>query len=313
MVKLSIIVPVYNVEKTLRRCLDSILTQSFRDYELLLVDDGSTDSSGAIADAAAEDDGRIRVFHKPNGGLSDARNHGLDRARGEYVCFIDSDDEIAPDTLRPLIGMMDGDADCDMLEFPVSQRVDGHEVACFRPAPKSYGSALEWLSAYGFEHCWACNKIYRRSLTAGLHFIKGKVFEDVYFIGACVSRNPRIAATTRGLYIYHDNAAGITAGQRQTGLAPLLDAQISVVRSLGIDTRRRRWHRLYLNMTDAQLHAYPYTGKICLWSQRVAIQRYRSLNDLLKALSIDILGLRLTCRLFKMLKAPSLPPRGEES
>lgn len=93
--KISIIVPVYNVEQYLRRCIDSILNQSFTDFELLLIDDGSKDKSGEICDEYAARDSRIRVFHKENGGVSSARNVGLDNARGEWVAFVDADDEVS--------------------------------------------------------------------------------------------------------------------------------------------------------------------------------------------------------------------------
>ena len=92
--KISIIVPVYNVEQYLPRCIDSILNQSFADFELLLIDDGSKDKSGAICDEYAAKDSRITVFHKKNGGVSSARNVGLDNARGEWLAFIDGDDDI---------------------------------------------------------------------------------------------------------------------------------------------------------------------------------------------------------------------------
>lgn len=94
--KISVIVPVYNVEKYLRRCIDSILAQTFADFELLLIDDGSKDSSGAICDEYAEKDNRILVFHKENGGVSSARNVGLDNACGEWITFVDADDWVSP-------------------------------------------------------------------------------------------------------------------------------------------------------------------------------------------------------------------------
>lgn len=93
---ISIIVPVYNTEKYLDRCIQSILSQTYTDFELLLVDDGSTDSSGAICDKYAEQDSRLRVFHKENGGVSSARNVGLNNAAGEYIIFVDSDDYMKP-------------------------------------------------------------------------------------------------------------------------------------------------------------------------------------------------------------------------
>lgn len=95
MPKISIIVPVYNTERYLSKCIDSILSQSFTDFELLLINDGSLDYSGAICDQYAANDSRVTVFHKENGGVSSARNLGLDNARGEWVTFVDSDDWIA--------------------------------------------------------------------------------------------------------------------------------------------------------------------------------------------------------------------------
>lgn len=89
---ISVIVPVYNVERYLARCIESILSQTYTDFELLLIDDGSKDKSGSICDEYALKDSRIRVFHKPNGGVSSARNVGLDNARGQWVAFCDSDD-----------------------------------------------------------------------------------------------------------------------------------------------------------------------------------------------------------------------------
>lgn len=93
---ISIIVPVYNSEKTIIRCVDSILQQTYRNFELLLINDGSKDSSGTICDEYAQKDSRIRVLHKANGGVSSARNLGLDNAKGEWITFCDSDDTVMP-------------------------------------------------------------------------------------------------------------------------------------------------------------------------------------------------------------------------
>ena len=101
-VKISIIVPIYNVEHYLRSCIESIISQSYSDWELLLIDDGSPDRSGEICDEYAKNDDRIRVFHKKNGGVSSARNLGLDKAQGEWVTFIDADDYILPDFIKGL-------------------------------------------------------------------------------------------------------------------------------------------------------------------------------------------------------------------
>lgn len=102
---ISVVIPVYNVEAYLRECVDSVLNQTMEDFEIILVDDGATDSSGRICDEYACKDARIRVIHRENGGLSAARNTGLDAASGEYVYFLDSDDYIAPDTLEKLLAL----------------------------------------------------------------------------------------------------------------------------------------------------------------------------------------------------------------
>lgn len=112
--KLSIIIPIYNTEAYLPRCIDSILSQSFTDYELILIDDGSIDNSGAICDNYAQQDNRIKVFHQKNGGLSSARNTGLDHAQGEWIYFVDSDDELKLNGLQTLVDCISDDVDCVM-------------------------------------------------------------------------------------------------------------------------------------------------------------------------------------------------------
>ena len=126
---ISVIVPVYNVENYLPRCVDSILSQSFTDFELILVDDGSPDNSGKICDEYAEKDNRVRVFHKPNGGVSSARNLGLDNALGEFVTFIDSDDYVG----REYLAWAGEDG------YTCHSDWDGIEGCDYEPAPAYYG------------------------------------------------------------------------------------------------------------------------------------------------------------------------------
>lgn len=111
MALVSVIVPIYNVERYLGACIESVLSQTYRDFELILVDDGSPDNCGAICNEYAEKDSRICVIHKPNGGLSDARNAGLDVASGKYVYFLDSDDTIVPELLETVVPIMEQGAD----------------------------------------------------------------------------------------------------------------------------------------------------------------------------------------------------------
>ena len=126
MAEVSIIVPVYQVEKYIRQCIDSILAQTFTDFELILVDDGSKDNSGKICDEYAEKDKRIRVIHKENGGLSDARNKGLDNAAGKYFMFVDGDDYIAPNMAECLHNsILKADADIAACNYRYIFESDG--------------------------------------------------------------------------------------------------------------------------------------------------------------------------------------------
>lgn len=299
--KLSIIIPVYNTGKYLRRCVESILKQELRDCELLLIDDGSTDNSGETADAIAATDGRISVMHKTNGGPSTARNIGLDRAKGEYITFIDSDDEIAPDTLRPLIDTLDRNPGYDIIEYTLRENVGRQDERPFILPERIYSNAIEWLADGGLRHCWMCNKIFRRKLFGHTRFDPAiKHFEDMRIMGELISTNPVIATTSHGTYLYRWNDSGLMASiVSHTGL---LREQMRIMRMFGIDTRQAKWHSFYMDMFNIQLYVYMQTGEIMLEGQRVVPRPYGGLQGLVKSLALDILGLRLSCRIFKLFK-----------
>ena len=176
---ISVIVPVYKVEKYLRRCVDSILNQSYTDFELLLIDDGSPDGCPQICDEYARLDNRVRVFHKPNGGLSDARNYGLDQISGDYVSFIDSDDYVGPDYLKILIELAEKyDASVaavahvcvynDEASF-VSSKDDRYEI----PNDKILRAVAQGQLIFS-----AWGKLIHRDLFAQARFPVGYLFED---------------------------------------------------------------------------------------------------------------------------------------
>lgn len=182
---LSIIVPVYNVEVYLRKCVDSILAQTFTDFELILVDDGSPDGCPAICDEYAEKDQRVRVIHKENGGISSARNAGLDVAQGDYIGFVDSDDYILPDMYRILI------KNANQYEACISA-VGYYEVlkngAIYKKcAPeRMYVLKREDLVHHFYpENRWlimpgVTTKVYLRSIFKQLRFPEGYVYEDSF-------------------------------------------------------------------------------------------------------------------------------------
>ena len=160
MTKLSIIVPVYNVEKYIQKCVNSIINQTYSNLEIILVDDGSYDGSSVICDEWAKRDSRISVIHKSNGGLSDARNAGLDVARGQYITFVDSDDWLLSNTLAPLIETI---GDCDILEYSIEERLQLQD--------RIYDNIDEyWIRESVYTHTYAWNKIYRKELFENIRY-----------------------------------------------------------------------------------------------------------------------------------------------
>ena len=212
MPSLSIIVPVYKVEKYLRKCVDSILAQTFRDFELILVDDGSPDNCGAICDEYATKDDRVKVLHKENGGLSDARNKGLSVATGEYVGFVDSDDYIENDMYETLVNNIKKyDADvsicgfyncfsgnkyplCESKEFMVLNNV------------QALRTAMEGLKF----SVTAWDKIYRKDMFEKITFPEGRLAEDAAVIPSILANAKTVVATTEPKYNYVHRKQSIT-------------------------------------------------------------------------------------------------------
>lgn len=176
----SIIVPVYNVEKFLDKCITSIKKQTYKNIEIILVDDGSVDSCPAMCDKYATEDGRIKVIHKENGGLSSARNAGLDIASGEYVLFVDSDDYIEAELCETVLAYMSEDVDIVAFGF---KRVfdEGEEKVEFTGRAISV-SKPELFQAYinreNFTHM-VCDKMFRHNLFQNMRFIEGRLAEDL--------------------------------------------------------------------------------------------------------------------------------------
>lgn len=181
---ISIIVPVYNIEKYLSCCIDSILNQSFIDFELLLIDDGSTDDSGTICDVYAERDSRIRVFHKKNGGASSARNVGLDNANGEWVTFVDGDDTVGVCYIEHLMSnKMD-------LAIAGLQHCSNGKVKVIAPKEEKHVKMLDFSARWNIQkmnylYCYPVAKRYRNSIIIenNIRFKENLFYqEDLFFV-----------------------------------------------------------------------------------------------------------------------------------
>ena len=215
---LSIVTPVYNVESFLDRSVQSILSQSYRDIELILIDDGSTDGSSSLCDELAKKDSRVKVIHKENGGVSTARNVGLEIASGEYLTFVDPDDFLAPDTYLANMEYLISQKDVDILQYPYCNYISDDEILNYhRPAEHLLVGAEQifsnWWSGSPLEYViW--NKIYKRSLWDGVRFKVGHISEDTCLVPQFVSRAHSIYISEKGLYYYQrDRVDSYTFGE----------------------------------------------------------------------------------------------------
>lgn len=216
--KISVIVPVFNVEKYLCKCIDSIINQTYSNLEIILVDDGSTDNCGVICDDYSLKDDRIKTIHKSNGGLSDARNAGLDAAAGDYVSFIDSDDYIHKRFYEILINLIvkyNGDiAQCEYLniyeedadkfiddKFYIDEKItvlDNNNEALNNLFNENYiNTVVVW------------NKLYKKDLFKDIRYPKGKVHEDEYTTYKVLFNTKKMILTCRQMYYYLQRSTSI--------------------------------------------------------------------------------------------------------
>lgn len=220
--KLSIITPVYNTEKYIPACIDSVISQSFSDFEFLLIDDGSDDDSGAICDEYARIDSRIKVFHKENGGVSSARNLGLDHASGEWVYFVDSDDEILPGGLETLVKCISDDIDIVLAGYE-RYNVDGSVLYKINDRIITILNKKESLSTLYENHglyynylTYGCIRLLRNEIIQSNHLrfdqeLSNK--EDTLFLTQYILKSNGITRfTTTPVYRYNereDSAMGV--------------------------------------------------------------------------------------------------------
>lgn len=226
----SVIVPIYNVEKYLPECVDSILNQTLTDLEVILVDDGSPDSCPAICDTYAAKDSRVKVIHKLNGGLSSARNAGLDIASGRYIGFVDSDDMIELDMYEKMVQrIVNSDADLCFCRV-ISTDEDGilrenNRLFGLDNSVLSGRDVLNQLVKGGstyYESIW--NKLYKRELFDSLRFIEGKQHEDAFIVHHIYGRCSRIVFLENLFYIYRLRSDSIMRKEFSVKRLDVIDA-----------------------------------------------------------------------------------------
>ena len=292
--KLSIVIPVYHVEDTLDRCVESVLRQGLDDYEVILVDDGSTDLCPQICDNWQAKDSHICVIHKQNSGLSAARNTGIDKASGELITFVDPDDYLKEETYSAIMPLAEKH---DIVEFPVCRLLKSSQQQMLSFPDQLYtDKKVYWLEGKGYTHTYAWNKIYRRSLFDNIRYPEGKVFEDAATFPKLILAAKDICTTHQGLYFYCWNDDGITAKAKGPELESLLCGHLESL---------KLWHdaAYYLHVLNIQMDVCELTGKApALPFARInPFAKGLDLKQRMKAIMLNLFGIKGICNINKAI------------
>ena len=260
---ISVLVPVYKTEAYLARCVASICNQTYKNLEIILVDDGSPDGSGALCDQLAQEDSHIRVIHKENGGLASTRNVGIDAMTGEYVAFIDSDDHIAPEMIQALYDL------CKEHQVPIAccgiERVNdqGH-VNYFNESVTDFllltreEAMGELLENYRVTTS-VCDKLFHKSIFDGLRLTEGMIYEDLGVMYRCIHRADRVVYTGAPYYHYYLSQGSIL----RSDFSPRQFDQITIAK-----TRLAFYEKEYPQYLDAARVKFLEMGLEVLYQSR---------------------------------------------
>lgn len=264
----SVIVPIYNVEPYLNQCVKSIVTQTYDNLEIILVDDGSPDHCPEICDEWAKKDQRIRVLHKKNGGLSDARNAGLALCHGELVMFVDSDDWIAPEMAEKMTAAMaQYDADMVICQFMLAlpdgrmqRKFDGEDAVKVYGRQEMFRLLLEDKEIS--NHVW--RRLFKRSLLPENPFPVGKNYEDLYVMAELSNVCRTFVSLNDALYFYRDNANGILKTKTYKNVSDYLDALEKSYADID-----RLSGRQYPERTEAKVRTSSYVWEDTMFSAKM--------------------------------------------
>lgn len=283
---ISIIVPVYNSEKYLNRCIDSILSQTYSDFEMIIVDDGSTDNSLAICNEYANKDKRVKVIHKANGGQAEARNVGIDVAKGDYLCFVDSDDWIHTQMLDILLqGIRKEKVLCSICSYEetndnvLSSKIEHYQFKKMK--------GIEFLVEKNINAVVPWAKLYHTSLFKNIRYPVGRIAEDEFVAHIVLYNAGDIAYCNEKLYNYFINYDGVTRLEntlRSNGNQEELDKRKDAFMKRRIDKLEALYERIIF-FKDKDNYAYfyscrEYIGYVSwLYSQLYSDRRSYLIND----------------------------------
>ncbi len=238
-VMVSVVIPVYKTEKYLAECVDSVLAQTYRDIEVILVDDGSPDGAPAICDEYAAKDGRVTVIHKKNGGLSSARNAGIDAMHGEYVTFVDSDDIISPTAVeRMLTVAAEKNADVVKILQEISESVHPFDASVGKCSLYKGDCVIRKIYKAPPQIISACGKLFKRELFTSLRFPEGLIHEDEYLMPKIYHSAKRVAFLDEVHYLYMqrpgDSIMRAPFSLRKMDAIPVLKDRIECFKEWGL-------------------------------------------------------------------------------
>ena len=244
MILVTVILPVYNVEKYLKKGIESVLSQTYRGLEVILVDDGSTDSSGTICDEYAQIDSRVHVIHKENGGLASARNVGIRGASGQYIAYVDSDDWVEPAFVERLLNVcIENSAEMSICRYrdAYDEEIAKHEEEDFQ---------MVWTGKDAVRHRFldedkyristsACNKFFKRELIADISFPEGKYYEDIVYGVQAMLNAKKVVYVNKALYNYRCARPGSIMNQgfslrTISDEMPLMSRRNAILREAGM-------------------------------------------------------------------------------
>ena len=262
----SIIVPVYNVAAYLEECILSLISQSYRNLEIILVDDASPDNCGTICDSYAARDSRVRVIHKENGGAASARNAGLDAARGAYICFVDSDDTVEADYVQAQLDTL-GDGDMTMCGFFFRSR-NGSQAEIVAPGRyDKEGFMLLFLEDWRCSS--VCNKLFRRSAIGDLRMDEGHKIDDEFFTYQVALNCQQVVVIEKCLYHYRLRASSVMQDMAAVQERVMLDRiAYNVARYDKVSAKLPQLEEAYFTHTLATLARYWHHSKAMPQAQK---------------------------------------------
>lgn len=235
----SVIIPVYNVETYLDSCMESVAGQTYRNLEIILVDDGSTDGSKELCDQWGKKDARVQVLHKPNGGLSDARNHGMEIATGRYITFIDSDDRISRSFVEEIVAhMQQSDAQIGIAAMKTVGDSNGADVVQGNTRlVMDTEEVLEDMLYEKHTNTSACGKVFERALFDGITFPVGKLYEDLATIYRVFLKADKISYSDAACYFYYQRPGSIIHSPLNKRHLDLFDAWNCIYRDVVVESQ----------------------------------------------------------------------------